>query len=250
MHRFFVAGTQVHGRSVVIDGEDATHLARSLRARPGETVVVVEDGRLEHGVVLETVSVQRVAGRITATRDATGEPALAIHVVQSIPARGMDDVVDALSLAGATGIWPVISRRSVARPDAVRARARTERWRAIAREAAQLAGRARAPSVHAPLPLGDALGALPARCRILACVIDAPTLISAVRPDTERPLALVIGPEGGLDAADRASLRDVNAEEIHLGPRVMPSRLAGFLAVSLLLARTGELDSPVAPTPS
>lgn len=250
MPRFFVDSAQVHGGIVVIEGGDATHLARSLRAHPGETVVVVEDGRREHHVVLERVSAQRVAGRVVATRDATGEPALAVHVVQSIPAKGMDDVVEALSLAGATGIWPAVSTRSVARPDAARAGARTERWRAIARQAAQLAGRARAPSVHETLPLDGALGALPARCRILACVVDAPKRLSAVPLDTERPVAIVIGPEGGLDALDRASLRDASAEEIHLGPRVMPARLAGFLAVSLILAQAGELDSAVAAMPS
>ena len=139
MPRFFVPAAQVQGATAVIGGRDADHLARSLRMRPGETVVVVEEGRREHGVVLESVSPQEVGGRIVWSRDVTGEPALEVHVVQAIPAKGMDETVEALALAGATAIWPVLTTRGVSRPYPRRVTTRLERWRVIAREAAQLA---------------------------------------------------------------------------------------------------------------
>ena len=249
MPRFFVPSAQVHGQTAVIGGRDADHLARSLRMRPGETVVVVEEGRREHGVVLESVSPQEVGGRIVWSRDVTGEPALEVHVVQAIPAKGMDETVEALALAGATAIWPVLTTRGVARPYPRRVTARLERWRVIAREAAQLAGRARPPTLHPTLPLDAALRALPDGCLILACVIDAPGATTGVRFDARRPVAVVIGPEGGLDERDRGVLRAAHATDVHLGSRVMPARLAGFLAVSLLLASAGDLDVAVAPPP-
>jgi 16S rRNA (uracil1498-N3)-methyltransferase len=250
MPRFFVPAAQVHGARVVICGRDAEHLARSLRMRPGETVVLVEEGRREHGVILESVSPEQVGGRIAWSRDVTGEPALEVHVVQAIPARGMDETVEALALAGATAIWPVLTVRGVAGPYPRRVSARLERWRVIAREAAQLAGRARAPIVHQTMPLDAAIGALPAGCLILAFVIDAHAGASSVRPEAGQPTAVVIGPEGGLDDRDRALLRSAGAIEVHLGARVMPSRLAGFLAVSLLLSSAGDLDAAVEPPPS
>jgi len=249
MPRFFVPAEQVHGATVVISGRDAEHVARSLRMRPGETVIVVEDGQREHGVVLDSVSPEEVGGRITWSRDVTGEPALEVHVIQAIPARGMDETVEALALAGATAIWPVLTTRGVARPYPRRVSARLERWRVIAREAAQLAGRARAPTVHQTLPLEAAVRALPSGCLILACVIDASTAARLVRPDVGRPVAVVIGPEGGLDERDRALLHTAGAIEVHLGARVMPSRLAGFLALSLVLSTAHDLDTAVAPPP-
>ena len=250
MPRFFIPASQIRGATAVIEGRDADHMARSLRMRPGEIVVIVEEGRREHGVVLESVSPEQIEGRIVWSRDVTGEPGVEVHVLQAIPAKGMDETVEALALAGASAIWPVLTTRGVARPYPRRVSARLERWRVIAREAAQLAGRARAPVVHQTLSLDAALHALPAGCRILACVIDAQDPAGSTRAPSDHPVAVVVGPEGGLDDHDRRLLHAAGAVDVHLGARVMPSRLAGFLAVSLLLASTGDLAQPATPPPS
>jgi len=53
--RIFVEPAAVRGGRVLIDGAAARHLSASLRARAGDTLVVVEAGRTEHGVVLDDV---------------------------------------------------------------------------------------------------------------------------------------------------------------------------------------------------
>ena len=228
---------------VRIDGDDAAHLARSLRVRPGERIVVVEDGRLLHEILVTEVLLTRVTGTVQRTAAASGDSEAAIHVLQAIPARGMDDAVEALTIAGSHAIHPVLTERGVARPDADAARRRRERWQAIAREAAQLAGRATVPVVSAPRSFEGALGALPAGCRILACVAttDA-TPIARIRIDGDAAVACVIGPEGGLGHGDLSALDAAAAERVHLGERIVPSRLAGFMAVTLILGAQGELD--------
>ena len=70
-----------------------------------------------------------------------------MHVLQAIPAQTMDTTIEALTVAGAASIRPVVTDRTVVRPDASRSTRRAERWHAIAREAAQLAGRAAPPVV-------------------------------------------------------------------------------------------------------
>jgi 16S rRNA (uracil1498-N3)-methyltransferase len=248
MPRFFVDSAAVSDGTVRLAGDDAAHLARSLRARRGEHLIVVEDGRHEHSVVITEITPEHVTGTIEWTRAATGESALAVHVLQSIPARGMDEAIEALSIAGAHTIHPVVTERTVTRADASASARRASRWNAIAREAAQLAGRARAPEVKSPQPLGAALSALPPRCRILACVahVDA-TPLRAVKLERSRPVACVIGPEGGLGERDLAELGAAGASPVHMGQRIFPSRLAGCIAVSLLLAGNDDLESPPAP---
>ena len=250
MPRFFIdAGSIEHGRAT-LTGPDAEHLARSLRARPGETLVVVEGGRVEHGVVLDDVSPARVSGAVAWSRPASGEPRLAVHVLQAIPAHEMDATIEALVVAGAASVRPVLTARTVPRLDPSRATRRLERWRAVAREAAQLAGRAAPPDVHPAASLPEALASLPPRIRLLACAAsrDAiPISGAASRPDSGA--ALVIGPEGGLDTADLAALDEAGAVRVHLGPRTLPSRLAGAVATALLLAGAGDLDSPAEPAP-
>jgi 16S rRNA (uracil1498-N3)-methyltransferase len=226
----------------VIEGADAAHLARSLRARPGERIVVVEAGATEHGVVLEEVAAARATGRVEWSRPATGEPTTQVQVLQALCAEGMDAAVEALAEAGAAAIWPVLTRRTVARPDAERAARRLERWRAVAREAAALAGRAGPVPVHPLQALAQALGSLPPGTRVLACALGAATpLGTAAAGPHPGPLALVVGPEGGLDPEELAAIRAAGGEEVHLGPRVLRARLAGAVALGILLDRLGEL---------
>jgi 16S rRNA (uracil1498-N3)-methyltransferase len=249
--RFFVDPDQVQSGRATLLGHDANHLSRALRAAPGETIVIVEAGSVEHGLRLDEVTPSRVSGSIVWSRPATGEPRLAVHVLQAVPAQAMDATVEALTEAGAASIRPVLTHRTVSRPDPSRVIHRLERWRTIAREAAQLAGRAGPPEVHAMLPLREALQALPSRTQILACVIstDAVAISTAVTEQTAG-VALVIGPEGGLDDADVRALDECGATHVHLGARTFPSRLAGAIATSLLLAAAGDLDAAAAPPPS
>ena len=241
--RFFVDAGAVRDGVVRIEGDDAAHLARSLRVRPGERIVVVEDGRLLHEILVTEVLSARVTGTVQRTGAASGESDAAIHVLQAIPARGMDDAVEALSIAGSYAIHPVLTERGVARPDADAGGRRAARWQAIAREAAQLAGRATAPIVFAPRSLDSALTALPAGCRILACVATTDAIpITRISVNADAAVACVIGPEGGLGAGDLSTLDAAQAEMVHLGERIVLSRLAGFMAVSLILGTSGELD--------
>jgi 16S rRNA (uracil1498-N3)-methyltransferase len=250
MPRFFVDASQIEDGRATLTDADAEHLAKSLRARPGETIVVVAGGAVEHGVVLDEVSVSRVSGAVAWSRPVSGEPRFAVHVLQAIPAQGMDATIEALTVAGAASVRPVLTSRTVVRPDVSQASRRAERWQAIAREAAQLAGRAAPPTVSSVMSLREALALLPATTRVLACVIrsGATPMLTAV-PTSPVDVALVIGPEGGLDASDLDALDSAGAVYVHLGPRTLPSRLAGAMATTLLLAGAGDLDAIAEPLP-
>jgi 16S rRNA (uracil1498-N3)-methyltransferase len=252
MPRFFVPAGQVIAGRALITGDDAAHLARSLRAVAGERIVVADDSGMEHGVRLTSVRADEVEGTVAWSRPATGEPRVAVHVIQAIAKDGMDELVEALAELGAAAIWPVLTRRTVARPDTRRAENRVQRWQAIARSAAGLAGRGRPPVVHALRELATVPAALPPATRLLACSVDAPMPLSQLDPPP-RPgdtVAVVIGPEGGLDPVDLEALRAVGATPVHLGPRVLRARLAGVVAVSLLLAQAGDMAETVAQWPA
>ncbi len=248
MPRLFVSREQVRGGSLSVGGDAARHLAGPLRVRPGELIVVVDDGGREHGVRVDTVERAQVTGSIVWSRPASGEPRLRLRVIQAL-IREIDEVVAGLTEVGAAEIQPVLTLRGVSRPDPERAASRQRRWAAIAREAAELAHRADIPAVHPLTTLGAALAELPEGTRILACMVDAEAPLARCALDPTRPAALVIGPEGGLAGAELDLLRDAGATAMHLGPRVLPARRAGLVATALLLSGAGDLDTalPAAP---
>jgi 16S rRNA (uracil1498-N3)-methyltransferase len=249
--RFFIDTAQVAEQRATLTGPDAEHLSRSLRARAGEVIVVVAGGTVEHGMKLDEVTPGRVSGAIIWSRPATGEPRLAVHVLQSVPSQGMDDAIEALVVAGAASIRPVRTTRTVARIDAARAPRRLERWRLIARNAAQLSGRAGPPDVSDMVALHAAVEQLPKGARIVVCAARADAVpIATLEPGPHSTIGLVIGPEGGLDAADFEVLDAAGATYAHLGARTFPCRLAGAVATSLLLVASGDLDGTASLVPS
>lgn len=247
--RFFLPDDPGPSPVAVIEGPLAHHIARSLRMRPGDSLLAVDPRGREHHVRLRTVSAGRVEGDITWSRPATGEPRLRITVIQALPRERMDDCIDILVEAGAAEVRPVVTERVVSRPSGDRVAHRLHRWQTVAQESAQLAGRGMIPHVHAPVPLADALAALPPGSRIVACTADSATPLATLEIDATTPLALCIGPEGSFGPRDLQTLRDHAAETVHLGPRILRTRYAGAFACALLLARAGDLGHERATDP-
>ncbi len=248
--RFFVSGDGIAADAVVMEGPVATHIARSLRMRSGDTIVVVDEGGHEHGVLLRSVRPERVEGSVIWSRAATGEPRLRVTVVQALPRERMEDCIDLLVEVGAAEVRLVITERVVSRPADDRVAHRVHRWQAVATESAQLAGRGAIPRVHAPVPLADALAALERSSRVVACTFGGESSLADTHLDVNRPLALCIGPEGGFGDPDLDTLRRAGAELVHMGARILRTRYAGAIACAVLLARAGDLAEPLTPGPS
>lgn len=210
---------QRRGEWVEISGDDARHLARSLRARPGELISVVEpEGRLLR-VRLESVSPTSVSGRVVAEFEHDPEPARAITVaVALLPASALDLVLSRCTEAGAAAFMLVQAERCIARP------ARPQRWAAVCREAAMLAGRLRVPEVRGPVPFARAWAEA-----------AAPHLLDRwgepMRP-LEDGATLFVGPEGGWSPAE---LELAGNRRLSLGPRSLRSDTAALIGLALAL---------------
>src|SRR6266545_6929274 len=147
MHRFFVEPTALSGDQATLSGPQARQIAAVLRLRPGDEVTLVSGGE-EVVVALESVSASRVAGRILKRRAASGEPRVPIALgLPLLRGDRTEEVIEAVTQLGVSRIVPFVSARSVVRslPDAKR-----ERWKRVAREAAETARRGRVPVIEEP----------------------------------------------------------------------------------------------------
>ncbi|HEY6538920.1 MAG TPA: RsmE family RNA methyltransferase [Candidatus Dormibacteraeota bacterium] len=247
---FFVPAGQVRPTGEVeIRDRDAWHISRVLRSRQGELVtVVVEDGT-EHDVRLETLSADQVTGVIVATRRTRREARAQVHLLQALPkGQGMASVCEQASELGVTAIWPVLTERTVARPDPEQALSRIERWQTISREAAQLAGRHRVPEVRPLAAVEDALEQLRAAEPDLQAFTchdgEVRQGLNSVAWESGRPTAVLVGPEGGFTAAEVQNLASRGARPVSLGRRNLRTTLAPVVALTVLLARAGDLEAP------
>ena len=242
--RLFVPPAKLTAERLTITAADHRHLARVLRAQPGDTVTLFDGvgNEVEARVTrVGRADTELLLGAPSAHSGAPREPLLVL--LTAVP-RGprMDLLVEKTCELGVSRIVPVLTERSVVRSDA----ARRGRWEKIAREAARQCGRADVPEVDAPIALATALTApdLPRR-RLMAWEGEGGGAALRSRPDGGEPTALLVGPEGGFTTAEVEAARHAGFDTITLGHRILRVETAAMVAVALV--RDLQLPPPPGP---
>jgi 16S rRNA (uracil1498-N3)-methyltransferase len=214
------------GRAVILGG-DARHLARSLRARVGEEIEVVDPAGLLLTVRLDHVSPDRVEGVIVAERDHRPEPEARITIaIAQLPAPALELVLSRCTEVGAFAFHVIQADRSIARG------AKPERWHTICREAAMLAARTSVPKVAGPSPLEEVVSSTEHPVLLVrGAAID---LVDLTEP---RDLTLLIGPEGGWSERELATA----VTKAGLGPRNLRADTAAVAGLAVALAARRQL---------
>jgi 16S rRNA (uracil1498-N3)-methyltransferase len=210
------------GSRAVIEGSDARHLARSLRARVGEEIEVIDPAGFMLTVRLDAVSPDRVEGAVVSERPHEPEPVARITIaIANLPAPALELVLSRCTEAGAFAFHVFQADRSVARG------AKQERWQTICREASMLAGRLRVPDV-------DSIASLDAVLEVsenpVMLVRGAPQQLAGMAEP--RDLTLLIGPEGGWSDREISLVK----AQAGLGPRNLRADTAALAALSIALA--------------
>ncbi|MEA2720988.1 MAG: rRNA (uracil1498-N3)-methyltransferase [Candidatus Eremiobacteraeota bacterium] len=241
--RFFVEGVHAVGDRVAFAPDDARKLTTVLRKRSGDRVQVVDSGGIAYAATLDVD-----ARDVRATLDerlgrGDVETALAVTIAQAVPkGQKMDLVVEKATELGAFAIVPVRSARVVGHDTSP---AKVERWRRIAKSAAQQSGRVRVPDV-ADVHDWDALLATFARYdRVYVPweLAEPAPLRDVFDHDLTdaRNVLIAIGPEGGFAADEVARARDAGARAISLGRRILRTETAALVVLSAILYARGEL---------
>ena len=241
--RFFVEGVHAVGDRVAFAADDARKIATVLRKRSGDRVQVVDSG----GVAF--VATLSLDGReVDATLDERlerepVETALRVTIAQAVPkGQKMDLVVEKATELGAYAIVPVRSARVIGSETSP---AKVERWRRIARSAAQQSGRVRVPDVAGVHDWATLLATFPHYDRVyVPWELAEPAPLRAVferdLPGTSTIL-IAIGPEGGFASDEVERAREAGAVLISLGRRILRTETAALVVLSAALYARGEL---------
>lgn len=242
MHRFFVPPETLGGLAAGLLSDEIAHqIARVLRLQAGERIVLLDGSGDELVVRLTAVAPSRIEGEVEERRPGRGEPRLRLTLYQaSLKGDHMDYVLQKGTELGVSAFVPLITDRTIARTVDER---KLGRWRRIVREAAEQSGRATLPAVREAVTLSTLAKRPPETPALVLWEEEQATgLGEALR--TLPPLsglALVVGPEGGLDPAEIARLTAAGARAVTLGPRVLRADTAGLAAAAAILYAAGDL---------
>ena len=242
--RLFVPAEQLGGARLTLTGPEHRHIGLVLRARPGDTLTLFDGAGGE--VDAQVVRVERTETELALrARRVVAGPTASLTLLCAVP-RGprMDFLVQKTSELGVARIVPVVTERSVVRPDAQGADGKRARWEKIAREAARQCGRADLPTVDLPVGLAAALAgsSLPARRLALFEGERKRSLRAALGGIEPAATALLVGPEGGFAPAELAVAQASGFEPVGLGERILRVETAAIVAVALVAGAYGMLD--------
>ncbi len=233
--RLFVPAPLVEGVAVSLDGPQAHYLSRVMRVGEGDAVILCDDQTGEWAA--------RVAS--AGKRDVVLVPETLLRGREDVPDFTLcaallkkdrfDLVLEKACELGVRHIQPVLTRRCVAD------KLNLERAAAILTEAAEQCARTALPRLAAPVKL-DALlrGWEPSRALFFADENGGDPAAAAFAAQTG-PAALLVGPEGGFDADERAAIRAHSAARaITLGPRILRGETAAIAGTALWMGTAGD----------
>ena len=237
--RLFVDAPLASGARIALSREQANYLLNVLRLAAGDSVIIFNG----------------MDGEWRAEVADTGRKAASLDVVEALRAQQagpdihylfaplkharLDYMVQKAVEMGAARLRPVLTRRTQAQ------RVNLERMRANVIEAAEQCGILTLADIEEPLPLEKALAQWPQDRLLVFCDEDAamadPVAAIRHRAAPGAPIAVLIGPEGGFDPAERAQLmRMEQTLAISLGPRILRADTAAVAALALVQAAVGD----------
>ncbi|GAB4212160.1 MAG: 16S rRNA (uracil(1498)-N(3))-methyltransferase [Synechococcales cyanobacterium] len=227
--RLWLESTQVTHPHATLTPAQGHYLHRVLRLTVGDPVYCVVAGELWEGY---WQGGEHVTLRICL--QSTPKPSRRLHLGIGVPKQGMDDLLYQLTELGVTAITPLLTSRSVAKPEA--GSQRWQRWLRIMQEAAEQSEHLTIPTLHPPQSFAAwIVGRRPlwiAEARHMAPPLLERLLTTP--PITE--LTLATGPEGGWTEEELTLALQHGAELVSLGRGILRAVTAPVVAASLVSA--------------
>jgi 16S rRNA (uracil1498-N3)-methyltransferase len=225
---------EVRGKRATLQGETARHMRRVLRAEEGFRYEISDNEQLYLGEIT-SFDKDEVEFEIVETLSPRALP-VRLHLLAAlIKFDHFEWMLEKATELGAERITPVHAARSEKGFDHAAAK-RIERWRRILFESGQQARRVTRPVIDAPVAFSAALATEAQHRFWLEEQAGARPILQtlpAVRREGDT-VALLIGPEGGWEDAEREAAQRAGWTAVNLGPQVLRAETAALAALAVI----------------
>ncbi len=236
--RLFVEQELAGEANISVDGNQAHYLSRVMRVSHGDAVVLCDN----------------VTGEWAARVTDAGKRNVSLEIVELLRPREevpdfwlcaallkkdrFDLVLEKATELGVARIQPIITRRCVAD------KLNLYRARQIVTEAAEQCARTALPEIAEPMKLDALLKHWPEGRALFFADEEGGEPAAACFTGNPPPAALLIGPEGGFDQAERESIRKQEfSHAVTLGPRILRGETAAIAGISVWMSAIGDWNS-------
>jgi 16S rRNA (uracil1498-N3)-methyltransferase len=227
-----------------LPADEAEHLARVLRVKPGAAVRIFDGRGFECEAQVSSVVRRAVTVEIGRPVTPAAECRVRVTLAQAVlKGDKIDGVIRDAVMMGVAALQPLLTARADVPPAAFARGGRVERWRRIAISSAKQCGRAVVPEIGPPASLLACLDADRSDVRLLLVEPSAATLQPAASrlPRIVASAIVLIGPEGGWAAEEVRAAVTAGCETITLGARTLRADATPLVALSLLQYVWGDI---------
>ena len=241
MPRFFVKKEQIEKNNIIITGEDVKHIKNVLRKKQGDNIEICnQDSGESYTCEIEKVENEKVLTKIIEKLQVCYD-SIKVDIYQGLPkADKMELIIQKSVELGANSIIPVAMKRCVVKIEPKEETKKISRWQKIAESAAKQCGRDKIPIIKLITTTKD----------ILTNINDYDVVLVAYENEKENTLkqelkklkeqsnvkiAILIGPEGGLEEKDVEKLKENGAKIITLGNRILRTETVALNMLSIIM---------------
>ncbi len=244
MQKFLIDLKESQDGLVVISGQDARHMGRVLRLKPGDPVAMTDGRGRDYTGKIETISPDRVQVSVVEEKQSKTESDLHLTVCSAmLKDKKMDGVIKQLTQLGVSRWIPFSSSRSVPSPNSKKISRRMERWETIARESLKQCRRSCLVDILPPMEFGEVLALAEAFDHKIAFWEEASCPLGRLgdKKDKGQQAIVLIGPEGGFSESEILKAEAQGFVSYSLGPRILRAETAASTAAGLVQYILGDM---------
>jgi 16S rRNA (uracil1498-N3)-methyltransferase len=239
---FFTEG-EIPADNYIIEGETASHIAKSLRMKPGEELTLVTPLGEQLDCVIDSVFDGNVSVLISDRKPCSQEPDVEVTLYQALPKGDkMEYIIQKCVELGVTRIVPMISARCVSRPDAKSLAKKQKRWQKIALQAAQQSRRGIIPEVCEAVSFKQAVKISEANDQNIIFYEEGGDSVRKLIDQPPKTLGIFIGSEGGFEKSEVELVTASGGSRATLGKRILRAETAPLAALSVIMFATGNFE--------
>lgn len=236
--RLFLPSILKSQTEITLDESATRYLVKVLRMGEGNRFGGFDaKGRQYELALKKTEGEQAFAAVLSCREPLEGLARLSLTLGQSLPkASKMDLILRQGTEAGAHCILPMVTRRSVSRPDDSQFGHKNERWQKIIVEACRQCGRNDVPRLEGITDWPKVLDTFKEfDLVLLPYEQEAPTLKTVLESKLQaKKILILVGPEGGWDKDEVREAEEMGAAPVHLPTPILRTETAGVAILSML----------------
>lgn len=234
MPHFFISSDNICDNHITIsDKENYKHIAKSLRIRKGEKLLLVDENQIQYETVVEDVTTNEVLVKIENSYKSFRSLPFGLYLAQSpLRSDAQSFVVEKATELGAKGIFPVHTDNCVLSDEIIKKK--TDKWQKIMYEASKQCERAYVPTCFEPDTLENLIDKFD-RVIVFCERIATKTLKDIESVKSGEDVLVIIGPEGGFSQREFELFKQKNVEMLTLGNLILKAETAVTVALGNII---------------